>query len=189
MSSFIDFVKKLVSYDSDRNFYAKFNPSVAGDRDLISYRPMCKSDFNAILAIEAQVYHFPWTARTFQDCMKIGYLCWVCERVDELVGYGILSLGAGEAHVMNICVTPKFQNQGLGRRMMDKLIDVALENRCMTMLLEVRPSNPAAIHLYSSMGFDEIGTRTDYYPARDGREDALMFSMDLPPVKRSNGES
>lgn len=189
MKDFINIVKKLVTYDSGRDFYAKFNPSVAGDRDLIAYRPMRTSDFKAILAIEDQVYHFPWTARTFHDCMKIGYLCWVCERVDEVVGYGILSIGAGEAHVMNICVNPKFQNQGLGRRMMHKLIEVALENRCKNILLEVRPSNPQAIHLYVSMGFSEIGIRKNYYPAKVGREDALMFSIDLPFVKRPNGES
>ncbi|MCI0653887.1 MAG: ribosomal protein S18-alanine N-acetyltransferase [Methylococcaceae bacterium] len=147
------------------------------------------SYFKAILAIEDQVYDFPWTARTFHDCMKIGYICWVCERVDELVAYGILSLSAGEAHVMNLCVIPKFQNQGLGRRMMHKMIEVALENRCENILLEVRPSNLQAIQLYLNMGFNEIGTRKNYYPAKVGREDALMFSMDLPPVKRSNGES
>ncbi|MCI0666896.1 MAG: ribosomal protein S18-alanine N-acetyltransferase [Methylococcaceae bacterium] len=186
MTALFDFFKKLVTYDADRDFYAKFNPSVAGDRDLISYRPMRASDIRSIVAIEEQVYNFPWPAHTFNDCMKIGYLCWVCERVDELVGYGILSLGAGEAHVMNICVSPKYQNQGLGRRLMNKLIEVALENRSKTLLLEVRPSNPHAIHLYLSMGFSEIGVRKNYYPAREGREDALMFSLALPP-KPSNG--
>ncbi len=90
---------------------------------------------------------------------------------------------------MNLCVIPKFQNQGLGRRMMHKMIEVALENRCENILLEVRPSNLQAIQLYLNMGFNEIGTRKNYYPAKVGREDALMFSMDLPPVKRSNGES
>ena len=179
MRELINFFKKLVTYNAERDFYAKFNPSVAGDADLISYRPMRSSDIKSILVIEDQVYNYPWTARTFSDCMKIGYLCWVCERVDEVVGYGILSIGAGEAHVMNICVSPKYQNQGLGRRMMDKLIEIAHENRAATMLLEVRPSNSAAIRLYLNMGFSEIGTRKNYYPAKEGREDALMFSLNL----------
>ncbi|MGR9108290.1 MAG: ribosomal protein S18-alanine N-acetyltransferase [Gammaproteobacteria bacterium] len=187
MRELFDFFKKLVTYDAERDFYAKFNPSVAGDRDLFSYRPMRSSDIKAILAIEDQVYNFPWTARTFSDCMKIGYLCWICERIDELVAYGILSIGAGEAHVMNICVSPKYQNRGLGRRMMNQLIEVALENRSKTMLLEVRPSNLPAIHLYLGMGFIEIGVRKNYYPATNGREDALMFSMELPGRRKDNG--
>ncbi len=188
MRELFDFFKKLVTYDADRDFYAKFNPSVARDRDLISYRPMRTSDIKLIVAIENQVYHFPWTSRTFHDCMKIGYFCWVCERIDEVIGYGILSLGAGEAHVMNVCVSPKYQRQGLGRRMMKKLIEIALENYSRTLLLEVRPSNTVAVQLYLSMGFNEIGIRKNYYPARDGREDALMFSKELA-AKRSNGGS
>lgn len=179
MSDLFNFFKKLVTYDANQDFYAKFNPSVAGDRDLLSYRPMRSSDIKSILTIEEQVYNFPWTSRTFGDCLKIGYLCWVCERIDEVVAYGILSIGAGEAHVMNICVSPKFQKQGIGRRMMNRLIEVALENRCKTVLLEVRPSNTPAIELYLNMGFMEIGTRKNYYPAEEGREDAIMFSMDL----------
>lgn len=187
MRDLFDFFKKLVTYNAERDFYAKFNPSVAGDRDLISYRPMRGSDIRSVVAIEEQVYNFPWPAHTFNDCLKIGYLCWVCERVDEVVGYGILSLGAAEAHVMNICVSPRYQNQGLGRRMMNKLIEVALENRSKTLLLEVRPSNQPAIALYQSMGFSEIGIRKAYYPAKNGREDALMFSLALaqrPPSGR-----
>lgn len=180
MRELFDFFKKLVAYDANQDFYAKFNPSVAGDRDLISYRPMRSSDIKSILTIEEQVYNFPWTSRTFNDCMKIGYLCRVCERIDEIVGYGILSIGAGEAHVMNICVSPKFQKQGVGKRLMNNLIEVALENRSKTVLLEVRPSNQSAIELYLSMGFIEIGTRKNYYPAEQGREDAVMFAMDLP---------
>ncbi|MGH8550428.1 MAG: ribosomal protein S18-alanine N-acetyltransferase [Methylococcales bacterium] len=186
MKELVDFFKKLVTYDANRDFYAKFNPSVAGDRELISYRPMRASDIKAVVAIEELVYIFPWPARTFTDCLKIGYLCWVCERVDEVIGYGILSLGAGEAHVMNICVSPEYQNRGLGRRLMNKLIEVALQNRSRTLLLEVRPSNPQAIQLYVSMGFNEIGVRKNYYPAKNGREDALMFSLDLP-LKPPNG--
>lgn len=187
MRELFDFFKRLVTYDANRDFYAKFNPSVAQGQDLISYRPMRGSDIKAIIGIEEQVYNFPWTSRTFQDCMKIGYLCWVCERIDVVIAYGILSIGAGESHVMNICVDPKYHRQGLGRRMLRKLIEVATENRCKTILLEVRPSNAAAVQLYESMGFDEIGIRKNYYPAASGREDALMFSMDLP-FKRPNGE-
>lgn len=180
MPGLINFLKKLITYNSERDFYAKYYPKLAQNMDLISFRPMGRSDLRYILEIEQQVYDFPWSHRTFLDCVKIGYLCWVAERVDEVVAYGILSIGAGEAHVMNICVSPKFQRQGIGRRMMNKLIDVAIENRTETILLEVRPSNGPALTMYGGMGFNEIGTRKNYYPAAGGREDAIMLAMELP---------
>ncbi len=180
MRGLFDFFKKIITYDADRDFYAKFNPSLAKNMDLLSYRPMRKSDLTAVLEIEGQIYDFPWSAQTFRDCMKIGYLCWVCERIDQVVAYGILSIAAGESHVMNICVSPQFQRQGMGQAMMHKLIEIANENRSETILLEVRPSNEAALNLYANMGFNEIGIRKNYYPAANGREDALMLAMELP---------
>ena len=179
MREFLDFLKKLITYDAERDFYARHFPSIAAQLDLASFRPMRKSDLSAILAIEQRVYQYPWSARTFRECMRIGYLCWVCERIDEVVAYGILSVGAGESHVMNICVSPDIQRQGYGRRMINKLIEIAIENRSETLLLEVRPSNSTAIRLYKNMGFNEIGTRKGYYPGPNGREDALMLALEL----------
>ncbi len=179
MQDLFNFFKKLVTYDAERDFYAKYNPSTAGDMDLKSFRPMRLSDLGPILEIEQQVYNFPWSDKTFRDCLSVGYLCWVCERVDQVVAYGILSIGAGEAHVMNICVSPRVQRQGYGVAMMNKLIEVALENRTQSLLLEVRPTNFSALEMYRKMGFNEIGVRKAYYPAPNGREDALMLGIEL----------
>ena len=181
-------IKKLVGYNAERDFYAKHFPSVRNDESIIDFRPMRKLDIAAACEIEKQVYDFPWGDRTFLDCFRAGYSSWVFERLEKIFAYGILSFGAGEAHIMNFCVSPAEQHKGYGQKLMGQLIEIARENRTTTMFLEVRPSNPGAIRLYSKLGFNEIGTRKDYYPAKNGREDALMLGMDLttPGLDRLN---
>jgi ribosomal-protein-alanine N-acetyltransferase len=141
-------------------------------------RTMTYADLPAVLAIERKNYQFPWDEDIFIDCFKVGYGCWVCEENGKILGYCILTLGVGEAHVLNISVSPDEQNQGIGRRMMESLIDIA-KGEAETMFLEVRPSNPGAIALYTKLGFNEIGIRKGYYPAENGREDAIMLALEL----------
>ncbi len=139
-------------------------------------RPMLDSDLRAVFAIEEQVYPFGWTLKIFQDCLRVRYSCWVMEQDEELVGYAILSAAAGEAHILNIAIHPERQGRGLGRQMMHFLIDTAREHGADTVFLEVRPSNRSAVHLYDSMGFNQVGLRRDYYPASVGREDAIIMA-------------
>jgi ribosomal-protein-alanine N-acetyltransferase len=179
MTYLINKMKKALIYDAERDFYAKYYPNVLEDKSILNIRELKRLDIDQLIEIEKQVYNFPWNERTFLDCMKIGYSCWVLERLDEILAYGIVSIAAGEAHVMNVCVNPKHQRKGLGTKMMNQLVDVALEERTKMIMLEVRPSNENAIALYHGMGFSEIGRRKDYYPGEDGREDALMLAMDL----------
>ena len=96
----------------------------------------------------------------------------------KILGYSILAIGVGEAHILNICVAPTEQKQGIGRKMLENLIEVA-RGQAETMFLEVRPSNRVAIALYMDMGFNEIGIRKGYYPAENGREDAIMLALEL----------
>jgi ribosomal-protein-alanine acetyltransferase len=103
----------------------------------------------------------------------------VCEEVDRILGYSIVSIAVGEAHILNISVAPEEQGQGIGRKMLTHLIDVARSHKTETVFLEVRPSNTGAIALYEKMGFNEIGIRKGYYPAQNGREDALMLALEL----------
>lgn len=142
-------------------------------------------DLDAVSALENVAYEFPWSAGIFRDCLKAGYPCWVLLVDDVFAGYGILSMGAGEAHLLNICVAPAQQGKGLGRRFLLRLLDVARWNAAERLFLEVRPSNPLAKQLYESVGFIEIGRRPRYYPARDGREEAIVMELDLvanPPL-------
>ncbi|HHH36169.1 MAG TPA: ribosomal-protein-alanine N-acetyltransferase [Gammaproteobacteria bacterium] len=137
------------------------------------------TDLPAVLAIEQAAYEFPWTAGIFRDCLRIGYECYVAEGPAGIVAYGILSIGAGESHVLNLCVHPGHRRRGLGRRMLRFLMERARMARVDCILLEVRPSNRVAIRLYRSLGFNEVGLRKGYYPAHVGREDALIFAYEF----------
>lgn len=142
-------------------------------------RPMRLDDLVEVLAIEVRAYDFPWTDGVFRDCFKAGYGLWVLEGADGIVGYGVLSAAAGEAHILNLCVCPHHQGQGHGRRLLNRLIDLARWHQVERVFLEVRPSNHAAVALYHRAGFCEIGTRPRYYPARNGREDAVVMAREL----------
>lgn len=171
-------IKGLVVYDADREFYAKVFPDSVGRKDLMRLRKMTTADLPGVMAIERKNYQFPWSEDIFVDCFKARYSCWVCEEMDKVLGYSIVALGAGEAHILNICVDPAEQNQGIGFKMLENLIEVA-RGRAETIFLEVRPSNVGAIALYEKMGFNEIGIRKGYYPAEHGREDAIMLALEL----------
>jgi ribosomal-protein-alanine N-acetyltransferase len=143
-------------------------------------RQMRPDDLEQVAAIEQRAYEFPWTFGIFRDCLKAGYGCWVLARTGgELVGYGVLSVAAGEAHVLNVAVAPDERNQGHGRRIMKRLLDLARWQRVERVFLEVRPSNEGAVALYHDLGFNEIGRRPNYYPARRGREDAIVMALEL----------
>ena len=147
-----------------------------------SLRPMREGDLDAVMAVELRAYPFPWTHGIFRDCLHAGYPMWVQEQDGELLGYGVLSIAAGEAHILNLCTAPGHEGQGLGRRMLQALLRVARGQRAQRVFLEVRPSNPRAIALYESNGFNEIGRRPRYYPDHGGRrEDAIVMAMELLP--------
>lgn len=152
--------------------------AVLRDPDLC-YRPMIAADLDAVLAIELQAYPFPWTLGNFRDCLNSGYRCEVVEQGGELVGYSVLASGAGEGHILNCCVDPARQGRGIGRQLMQRLMVSAKEYGIATLFLEVRPSNRRAIDLYEHLGFESIGLRRGYYPAAQGREDALVMRREL----------
>jgi ribosomal-protein-alanine N-acetyltransferase len=143
-------------------------------------RPMRLDDIAEVLAIEVRAYEFPWTDGVFRDCFKAGYSLWVLESAAGIVGYGVLSAAAREAHILNLCVAPELQGQGHGRRLLDRLVDLARWHQVERIFLEVRPSNHAAIALYHRAGFCEIGNRPNYYPAKGSRrEDAVVMAREL----------
>lgn len=152
---------------------------VAVLKDISGLRPMQESDLQVIMEIEPQAYEHPWTQGIFHDCLRVGYSCWVLQGEDDIDAYGVMSIGAGEAHILNLTVRPEKQGMGYGKRLLCHFLDVAHNHSVDTVLLEVRPSNKRAIGLYHAMGFNEVGLRRDYYPAANGREDALILALDL----------
>jgi ribosomal-protein-alanine N-acetyltransferase len=145
----------------------------------LRFRPMQEADLEEIMVIERRCYRYPWTRLIFNDCLRAGYCCWVCERQGVVEGYGVTSVAAGESHLLNLCVRPESQQQGIGRKLLLHLISLARRHNAEMMFLEVRPTNRAARSLYESMGFNELGSRREYYPADLGREDALILARVL----------
>lgn len=143
------------------------------------FRPMREEDLDAVMAIEVRAYGHPWTRPIFKDCLRVGYSCWLYEREGHIEAYGVMSVAVGEAHILNLTVRPESQGQGLGRKMLKHFLSLALRHNADLVLLEVRPSNTAALALYSKMGFNEIGVRKGYYPGPNGREDALVLALNL----------
>lgn len=146
------------------------------DTDCRTLRPMTAGDVPAVMAVENVSYTHPWTEGILRDCIRVGYSCWVCIDDGVVMGYFVMSVAVGEAHILNVCVNPKFRRQGLARAMIRFMFRLAGERGADTMFLEVRPSNTAAVTLYEDLGFNEVGRRKNYYPAARGHEDALIFA-------------
>ena len=156
-------------------------PASAVVRELpeITFRPMREADLDAVLSIEREAYEFPWSREVFRDCLRVGYSCRVLESDGAVNAYGMLQIAAGKSRLLNLCVRRSLHRRGLGRRMLALMIDVARSRHTDSVVLEVRPGNAAARGLYGSMGFARVGTSRGYYPARNGREDAMILSLAL----------
>jgi len=150
-------------------------PSGQGSR----IRPLVGADLDAVMHIEQRAYAFPWTLGIFGDCLRVGYCCWCYEIDGRILAYGVMSVAVGESHILNLTVDPGSQRQGIGARLMKHFLQLARRHNADIVMLEVRPSNTAAIRLYEKLGFNEIGVRRDYYPAQHGREDALVLALSL----------
>jgi ribosomal-protein-alanine N-acetyltransferase len=140
-------------------------------------RLMQPSDLKSVSGVERAAYAFPWSLGIFRDCLLAGYYCLVLDVGKSLTGYGIMSIAAAEAHLLNLCVHPSAQRAGYGRRLLDALLLKAQDADVEKIFLEVRPSNLVALRLYRSMGFEQIGIRPAYYQAEHGREDAVVLSL------------
>lgn len=152
-------------------------------------RPMEERDVAMVAAIERAAYPFPWNATIFRDCLRVGYNCWLAEVEGTVAGYGVLSVAAAEAHILNLCVAPEWQGRGIGRTLLTRVIQLARYHRVKGIFLEVRPSNTAARRLYEKAGFVEVGCRPSYYPGTAHREDALIMSLELGPMPGDDVEA
>jgi len=138
-------------------------------------RVMRPSDLDAVTAIEQRTYEFPWGRAIFSDCLMAEYLCVVLDNGTHLIGYTIVSTAAAEGHILNLCVDKDMQRHGYGQQLLDYVLDYVRDKRIKRLFLEVRPSNEAAIILYTCAGFDSLGVRKGYYKAVGGNEDALVL--------------
>ncbi len=142
-------------------------------------RRMVPTDLDAVVAIEREVFLFPWTRGNFGDSIESGYHCLILEQGAEILGYGVMTIGAEEAHLLTLSIAAGSQRKGWGERLLREFIRIAKERLARTMFLDVRESNRAAARLYERLGFRQIAKRRGYYPAMGGREDSLVMELVL----------
>ena len=160
----------------------------------LSFMPMQEADLDAILAIESISHIHPWTRGNFVDSLAAGHWAYcIRPQLDQAIqgsyldpeilwAYCILFPAVDELHLLNITVSPKLRQLGLGSRIMTAIEGVAAQQNFPRMLLEVRPSNTAAVSLYNKLGYEQIGLRKGYYPAdlqTGSREDALVLAKSV----------
>jgi len=144
-----------------------------------TYRKITEADLGQVASIERAVHAHPWTLGNFLDSLGSEYQCWLAERAGEIVGYGVVMVAAGEAHLLNLSVAPVWQRRGVGTELTCFVTRLARDCGADRIFLEVRPSNVPARALYTRLGFSVIGLRRDYYPAGEGREDAVVMELKL----------
>jgi ribosomal-protein-alanine N-acetyltransferase len=148
-------------------------------KEMPRLEPMREADLAEVAAAESEIYAHPWSRGNFADSLRARYQCYTLRRGADLVGYFVLMVAAGEAHLLNLSVAAAHQRQGHGSALLVDLMRLARELGARTLFLEVRPSNLGAQALYRRFGFRRIGLRRGYYPAQGGREDALVLSVAL----------
>lgn len=148
-------------------------------KQALALRPMQMEDLDAVMAIEPTIYSHPWTRGNFSDSLNSGYSAWVLLQEQSIIGYALMMMVLDEAHLLNISIAKPNQKQGLGKYLLEHMIAMAKRHRAANMFLEVRASNKPAITLYEYMGFCEMSVRRGYYPAHQGREDAILMGLAL----------
>lgn len=146
---------------------------------MMQLEPMLAADLPAIHAIEIAANKFPWSLKNFQDSLHAGYQSWVVREKKQIVAFALVQHVLDEAHLLNICVHPKQQGRGLGRQLLNAVLEAIIVQGSNLIVLEVRRSNRRAQELYLSTGFNEMTIRRGYYPALQGREDAVLMGMTL----------
>lgn len=137
------------------------------------------ADLAPAFQIELASHDFPWTEKTFLSNQGERYHNLKLERDGRLVAFAITQVVLDEATLFNIAVAPDMQRQGLGRTLLERVIDDLTRRDVVTLWLEVRRSNQRAITLYDALGFNEVSLRRNYYPTSDGREDAIIMALPL----------
>lgn len=149
------------------------------DLPAMQLRDMTMADLDAVLGMEQQVHSHPWTRGNFTASLSSAHFCKVYAAADEITGYAVMMPVLDEVHMLDIGIAKTLQRKGLGEKLLKEMLMLARTRKFKRMLLEVRTSNVAAIALYRKTGFAEIGQRRAYYPAAQGREDAIVMECKL----------
>jgi ribosomal-protein-alanine N-acetyltransferase len=148
-------------------------------KEMPEIRQMLVTDLDEVMVTEKEVFLFPWTRGNFGDSISSGYHCYVLELGGHIFGYGVMTIGLDEAHLLTLSVTAGWQQEGWGEKLLQHFLCLAKEHHARSVFLEVRKSNLGAARLYERIGFTRIATRSGYYPAMGGREDAIVMELTL----------
>jgi ribosomal-protein-alanine N-acetyltransferase len=150
----------------------------AAPQSPFTYRPIALQDISAIMAIERNAYAYPWSERFFRQELQVQCArSFLAESEGRIAGYVLFWLLPGTVDIHNIAVHQEFRRRGLGRRLLEHVIEEARKRSSARVTLEVRKSNTAAQRLYESAGFQVNGVRQGYYS--DDGEDALLMALEL----------
>ena len=164
----------------------RFKSAGLGERGGLKIRRMEIKDLDEVMEIEHASFPTPWSRSSFEIEITRNpnafYI--VAEFRGKVVGFAGMWITAGEGHVTNIAVHPKFRRCGLGELLLISLIERCIAERARGVILEVRERNVVAQELYRKCGFVQIGRRRHYY--LDTGEDALVLylsDLDRPEVR------
>jgi [ribosomal protein S18]-alanine N-acetyltransferase len=141
-------------------------------------RPARPADVAAVAAIERAVFSDPWSANDFTECLAAETPFLVAVRGSTVAGYAVAHCAADEGEILNLGVATPQRRGGIGRALVERLLEELRERGVRVVYLEVRESNVAARRLYESMGFAAVGRRARYY--RRPVEDAVILRAGLP---------
>ena len=145
----------------------------------LEYKYLDYSQISSLLEIEEESNPYPWTELNFKDCLERGYYSLALEEEGLFVGFAIMAISSEESHLLNIGIKKEKRRLGLGEKLLRKMIIAAEVMGSKKIILEVRITNKSAYKLYEKLGFEEIGTRKNYYRLPEGREDAFVMSKSL----------
>ena len=139
---------------------------------------MTAADIENVIALERASFQFPWSTRFFLDELQVDCARSILAEVDgRIVGYVLFWFLPEEVDIHNIAVHPDFRRQGIGRLLLEQVVDSARRQERLRVTLDVRFSNAPAQNLYRSFGFVIRGLRKGYYS--DNGEDALVMALEL----------
>ncbi len=146
---------------------------------------MKDTDIDNVYAIETNVHVAPWSRNILRDCVLVGYDCRVLEINNDhnglaLGGYIIARISDNTCHILNFCIAKSFQSKGWGRKFLQTFLQsLSEDNQAAFVVLEVRPSNSSALHLYQTLGFEQVEIKKEYYKDKYGIEDAILLKKQL----------
>lgn len=153
---------------------------------MLTVRPMESADIDQVYQIELSAHRAPWSKGILSDCVLVGYDCRVLEKAEnntkQLAGYIICRRSFNICHILNLCISPTFQNQGLGKFFLKNILDSLEGSIIKSIILEVRPSNKIAIALYEAFGFTHDSIKSGYYKDIAGEEDAILLKKNINQV-------